>query len=229
MAMLAFDGQSALWFTDSDTGGAITGAQVTIGDDIMTTDAEGLVIFDALPDGKYGVTMEKRGYITLEDEFTTLMGKIIFNKFSVPPASALKLVKIVLDWGADPQDLDLHLEKERGSGGTSSPAYHISYRDTKKSADGNVWLDRDDTSGYGPETITINNLDPRAIYHIYVHNYSNRSQSANRSLAGSSAIVRVYMDNKLRSRASVTPGKTGVTWYAFDIENGVVKPANRWK
>jgi hypothetical protein len=218
MALLAFDNQSALWFTDAESGRAIAGAQVTIAGTTLTTDSDGLAIFNSPPDGKYKITMEKRGYVVLNSQFEVIFGQILFNKFSVPKAGSPKNVKIVLDWGETPDDLDLHLVKEGG--------YHISYRDKIKADDGTAWLDRDDTDGYGPETITISKLDPDAVYTLFVRDFTNRGRRRSRALGNSAAVVRVYLDNRLNKTFTVAAGMTGDIWNVFTIEHGVIHPAN---
>ncbi len=60
-------------------------------------------------------------------------------------------IRIILDWDKSPNDLDAHLVKDGD--------YHISYRNKRVADDGAAQLDRDDMNGYGPETITINNVE----------------------------------------------------------------------
>jgi uncharacterized protein YfaP (DUF2135 family) len=221
IAFMAMSDEAALWFTDADTGLPLEGARVVIDGAVIISDKDGLAVFDVPDDGKYMFSVEKQNYIFLEDTFTVMLGQIIFNKYSIPPASQIKQIKIVLDWAAEPPDLDIHVVKKN--------QYHISYRDMVKTSDGTAWLDRDDTTGYGPETVTITEVDNRAAYHIYVHNYSNRSQTNNKRLASSYATIRIYSDNKLAARYSVTPGNTGTIWYAADIINGNIKEINRYE
>jgi hypothetical protein len=222
IAQLAFDGESALWFSCAETGKPLEALAVdieTIGN--ITTGADGLAVFPTPKDGVYGFSASKSGYMLLEDQFTVTFGAVLFNKYSLPRAAPLSQVKIVLDWGREPRDLDIHLIKEN--------QYHISYRDAKKSADSAVWLDRDDTSGYGPETITITQIDNAALYRLYIHDYSNRAQKGGKRLAASGAIVRVYNENKLKNQFPINPGGTGTVWRVFDIVNGTIKTVDRYE
>ena len=51
--------------------------------------------------------------------------------------------RVILTWGSSPSDLDSHLE---------GPGYHVFYSNkTGKNAE----LDVDDTTSYGPETVTF--------------------------------------------------------------------------
>jgi hypothetical protein len=222
IAQLSFGGESALWFSGAETGKPLEEVAVDIeGIGTITTGADGLAVFATPTDGVYRFSASKSGYMRLEDSFTVTFGSIVFNKYSLPRNAPLGHVKIVLDWGKEPQDLDIHLVKEN--------QYHISYRDTKKSADSAVWLDRDDTSGYGPETITITATDSAAVYHLYIHDYTNRAQSNSKRLSASSAIVRVYNENRLKNQFAISAGKTGATWRVFDIVNGSIKAVDRYE
>jgi hypothetical protein len=219
IALLQLDDTAALWFTDADTGRPLTDARVTIdGGGALATDVDGLAIFPMPEDGGHTFVFQKNGYVTLRDTFDVVFGAIIFNKFSIPTAPPIKQIKIVLDWSANPADLDLHLVK--------NGVYHISYHDMKKSADGSAWLDRDDTNGYGPETITISILDTHASYHLYIHDYTNQRNTKNTKLSTSNATVRIYINNALNTKFVVPQNKIGITWNVCDIINGVILPVN---
>ncbi len=157
-----------VWFIDAETGIPIKDANITV-DNVGTfkTDKDGLIYFETPRDGDYSFSFQKSGYASLDDTFEVVFGSIFFNRYSIPKILELENVKLVLDWGDRPYDLDLHLVK-RGSNG-----YHISYRSKRRLDDGTVWLDRDDMDGYGPETITITENDNAANYLVYVHNYSD--------------------------------------------------------
>ncbi len=187
-----FENTLSLWFIDAETSVPIKDANITI-DNIGTfrTDKDGLIYFKTPRDGDYSFSFQKSGYASLDDTFEVMFGSIFFNRYSIPKILELENVKLVLDWGDTPRDLDLHLVK-RGSNG-----YHISYRNTKRLNDGKVWLDRDDTNGYGPETITITENDNAANYLVYVHNYSDRNNSNSSSLSKSKAVLRVFNNNSL--------------------------------
>jgi hypothetical protein len=218
----AFWGESSLWFFNADTGKFLSGLQVDIPNiGSFTTNADGVVSFPTPPDGNYSFTTSKQGFMVLEDSFRVLMGGIIFYKYSIPPITDLNYVKIVLDWGKTPQDLDLHVEKES--------QYHISYWAMKKSADGTAWLDRDDVSGFGPETVTITKIDNNAVYRIYVHNYTNRNQASGNQLSNSQAVVRIYSDNRLKETLTITKGRPGVYWDAFEISRGQIRRVNNYR
>jgi hypothetical protein len=222
IAELEMDDILTLWFTDADTGSPIEGMIVAIQNSGMArTDADGLAMFPVLDDGEHSFIIQKEGYVMMKDTFTVFEGTIFFNKYSIPKTMPANRIKIVLDWGASPSDIDAHLLKDS--------AYHISYRDSATAADRTAWLDRDEMNGYGPETITITEVDNNASYHFFIHNYSNRGEVNNSRLSQSKAVVRVYIDNRLNMRYQIEPGKIGTTWNVFDIRRGQIQPVNRYE
>jgi hypothetical protein len=222
IAELEMDDALSLWFTDADTGRPIQGALVAIENTGSTrTDDDGLAIFPVIKDGEHAFIFQKEGYVTTKDTFKVLLGSIFFNKYSIPQIKQIEHIKIILDWGSTPADLDVHLVKDN--------VYHISYRDTRTSLDKTAWLDKDTVNGYGPETITVTQVDRRAVYHCFIHNYSNRNEVNDSRMSRSKATVRVYINNRFHASYQIEPGKTGVTWYVFDIVNGEIKPINRFE
>ena len=144
-----------------------------------------------------------------------MAGTLFFNRFSVSPKLPLGSVRIVLDWGENPKDLDAHFVKEGG--------YHISYRNMKVSADGIAKLDRDDIDSYGPETITAKKINRSAKYYFYVHDFTNKSDYLNRGLSKSKASVKVYVgDNELLHIFKVPNDLAGNEWRVFEIKNGQI-------
>jgi len=210
------DGKLTLRFFDAKTGDPVNGATVSIqeaGD--YTSDLSGKVLLDKLKDGKYTFRFSKQGYVSAVYEFEVITETIFFNRFSVCPKTELGALRIILDWGKSPADLDLHLVKEGG--------YHISYHNTIAAADGSAQLDRDDRDGYGPETITINRTDNDATYTCYVHDYTNSNKNNNRNLSHSKAVVRVYNNNELTDSFYIPKDGAGNKWSVFQIRNGRVE------
>ncbi|MEM8559812.1 MAG: carboxypeptidase regulatory-like domain-containing protein, partial [Bacteroidota bacterium] len=90
-----------------------------------------------------------------------------------PPEGAYR---IVLSWGANPDDLDSHLTGPDGQGGR----FHI-YFVSETFGDSN--LDLDDTSSFGPETITLFPTND-GVYRYSVHNYTDQSSNGALGIAG---------------------------------------------
>jgi len=212
----------SLWFSDADTGKPVPEALVAIENTGSTkTDADGLAIFPVVNDGKYAFIFQKDGYITTKNTFFVGDGSIHHNKFSIPKLKQIDHIKIILDWGAAPADIDAHLVKDNG--------YHISYRNTKTSSDKTAWLDKDAQSGYGPETVTVTQVDKKAVYHYFIHNYSNRNAVNDSRLSQSKATVSVYINNRFHVSYQIETGKIGTTWNVFDIVNGEIKLINKFE
>ena len=182
----------------------------------FTTNQNGRIVFPKVPDGSYTLTFSKDGFITTDIEFRVQLGSVVLNWFNVSPGfSIANGFRIVLEWGEKPADLDLHFVK------TGSPgAYHISYFEMKRADDGNAVLDRDDTTGYGPETITIGRVETNATYTCYVHDYTNRSNTQSTQMSQNGATVRVYSNNRLVNTFRIPANSSGTKWNVFKIERG---------
>lgn len=131
-----------------------------------------------------------------------------------------QMARIVLQWGQNPRDLDSHLTGPR----TDGSRFHVFYSHAYEQ-DG-AELDVDDTSSYGPETITIHRLIP-GTYRYCVHDYTNRSSNPSFGLAGSSATVKVFMEDDEEHTFNV-PDSPGTVWNVFDVDGttGLIIPRN---
>lgn len=126
-------------------------------------------------------------------------------------------IRIVLTWGETPSDLDLHLTGPASGGGR----FHVYYNDMQYYENGEkvAELDYDDTSSYGPEVITVHEPIP-GIYRLYVHNFTNRHESGSLGLAGSGAVIQVFLGNSAEPMAIFSvPGGGGTVWNVFEIDS----------
>ncbi|MDR2034318.1 MAG: hypothetical protein LBP89_06780 [Helicobacteraceae bacterium] len=131
-----------------------------------------------------------------------------------PVMKSLDGLRIVLTWGATPSDLDSHLLYANK---------HI-YFDKKGS--GLAYLDVDDISSYGPETITIQKLEPNETYIYTVHNYSGKNAHTD-ALSKSGAKVFVYAGQSLVKTYNVPQKIAGNVWTVFKIDaNGQIIDLN---
>jgi len=215
MMRLKMDGLIPLRFSNALDGKPVDGAAVNVqGIGTFITNMEGIISFPEQEDGFYTLEFSKQGYITSRMEFEVKLNNVFNNRISVSPVMRGDYLRIVLDWGQHPADLDLHLVKEGG--------YHISYRNKRSADDSSVMLDRDDMDGFGPETITIMETDLRAVYRVFIHDYTNRNSSSSAELSRNGAAVRVYNRGGL-VRSFYVPGNfRGDTWNVFRIVNGEV-------
>lgn len=144
-----------------------------------------------------------------------------------PVMQSLDGLRVVLSWGAQPLDLDSHLV---------FGSQHVYFDDPASAYGGNAYLDVDDRNSFGPETITIQKLEPNQAYIYAVHNFSrsycdvkpsNRGcDSAITSIASSGAKVFVYSGRSL-VKTYVPPQEGGALWTVFRIDqNGQIVDLN---
>lgn len=140
--------------------------------------------------------------------YSTLVVKCPCNGMSYalsPVLQGLESMRIVLNWGEDPSDLDSHL---------SYADQHIFWKE-KQGRFAN--LDVDDTDSYGPETITIDNRLNNQYYVYSVHNFSFEDQPNSNSLSNSHAKVMVYVGESLIRSYYVPTNQNGNLWTVFRI------------
>jgi hypothetical protein len=118
----------------------------------------------------------------------------------------LDAFRVVLNWGASPSDLDLH---------AVYPGNHIFF-ESKKGTD--AFLDVDDTTSYGPETVTVHKRHDGDKYVFAIHNFSVEGRQGTRSLSSSGAKVFVYVGESLIRSFYVPTGKMGALWVVFAID-----------
>ncbi|MFT5284246.1 MAG: hypothetical protein ACI8TQ_000402 [Planctomycetota bacterium] len=162
-----------------------------------------------LPAGYYTLNVSADDYASTSTSFTlpddqTISVSLALSRIS--PAAGGD-ARIVLTWGLNPSDLDSHL---------LSPVGHVFFG--TPTAPG-INLDVDDVTSFGPETISIDNVDLGATYRYFVHRFSGTG-----SLATSNATVRLFYEGTERI-FPVVPG-SGDFWHVFDINNGFVTGCN---
>lgn len=177
-----------------------------------------------LSEGMYVLEITAEGFITEYFDVNIRSGdqRTAMNYVISPELSAGE-IRIVLEWGSYPADLDSHLTGRTSSGSRIEVAYNA-----KQAVEGGnvvAELDIDDTNGYGPETTTI--YDFNGTYEFRVHDFSNNGDSNSSALSGSQAVVKVYLPGETQPRVFNVPGGTGVWWNVFRIENGQILEVNR--
>ena len=215
------------------TGGSVAGATVEVrtqhlvGNNdliaVVTTNSNGYYEFEA-PIGQYEIKVMKEGFVnnaisvTIFNDVTN--ANIVLNPEN--PAVIDGNLRVVLKWGPYPSDLDSHMVGPEENG-----KFHVYYRDMNSNY---VSLDTDDTSSYGPETITINQSEP-GVYSYYVHDYSNRYDSNSTSMSNSGATVQLYVGNTLMYTINVPTNQVGTVWHVFDYDSntGMITLANEFR
>lgn len=125
-------------------------------------------------------------------------------------------LRVVLNWGAEPRDLDLH---------TVYPDNNIYYQ----AKEGNeAFLDVDDTDGKGPETVTIKRKIAGQKYVLAVHNYSAGGKGSSDLAQNSNAKIFVYIGQSLIRSYYIPTSGTGSLWLVFGIdEQGAFHDINK--
>jgi hypothetical protein len=168
-----------------------------------------------LEPGNWTLTLSKEGYNTVVSEFTLEAGE---NRNSdqhiMSPVLANGQLRIVLTWGDQPADLDSHLFGTMDSG----TSIHVYWSD-RQAPDNIANLDVDDTTSFGPETTTINDLNGQ--FDFYVHNYNLTGNMG----SVSNARITVYFQNGQSQTIDVNPSCTDV-WHVLRIDHGNVTIVN---
>ncbi len=164
--------------------------------------------------GIYTIEVGANGYTPSFSTVTIISETTVNKEISISNSLSEDEIRIVLTWGETPSDLDSHLVKKTGE----NEDYHIFFGD-KDPANADANLDVDDTSSYGPETVTINGINENSIYTYYVHNFSGGEESL---LPNSGAKIDVYLGNSIRT--FYVPNEEGLYWKVFDIRNGNIVP-----
>ena len=189
----------------------------------LHTDEGGNYTIEEFPAGNYTVEIVDERELENEDlRFSTgsfnikiLAGEMIANQNgSTTNGETRGQLRIKLQWGSTPADLDSHL-----TGPTSgSSRFHIYYEaKTYSNGAAEVMLDRDDTDSYGPETTTIY-VENEGVYRFSVHDYTNRNSSYSSSLANSNATVEVYFGDVLYYTFNA-PAEAGTLWTVFEYDS----------
>jgi putative cell wall-binding protein len=189
----------------------------------VTTNDEGQFTLN-LPAGLYTGEVSKEGFITTTFNILSIGGRTISNQnASITPILDNSEIRIVLKWGETPSDLDSHLTGPA----IGEERFHVYFRDQQYYENGELMaeLDVDDTTSYGPETITIKNQKD-GVYRYYIHDYSNKDITGSYELSQSGAQVEVYRGNHLVKTFYVPSNQPGNVWTVFELRGNEIVPIN---
>ncbi len=226
--------------TNAVDGTAISGALVAIGSITTTTDSEGnyelfniplatlsaaffaaplsgsspleVAFIDQSNDASHTLVVSATDFSTYTNNQVVINnGETLVIDVSLSPILAAGEMRIVLNWGSSPDDLDSYLKTPIIDG-----YYFTVYYITKGSATSAPYatLDHDDQSAFGPETITIYKKSA-GTYNYYVHKYSSGGE-----LVTSNAVVQVYDNNGLVRTVNVPTTGSGDYWNVLKIDGG---------
>ena len=239
--------------TSALDGSAIAGATVNIAGLTATTDADGkfeikgikpgyvvadfsanthlgskplTVKFNNLTaDGSQPINIEAADFISYEGMVKLEAGKDHTLEYSLTPQLGQGEMRVVLNWGASPEDLDAHLFTPEIDGWE----YHVYWLSTGDLTEAPfAALDHDDYNSYGPETITISQLFT-GTYTFYVSNYLGYDGTGT-AFADAEASVSVYNDQGNIATIRLPSSATGTEdhWEVFTIDgsNGEITLVN---
>ena len=211
--------------TNAVNGETVPNVSITILDNTGTTNEDGIYeIYTSLQGGEYSVNAVHDSFCPFNSSFQIPDGNSLteyqynFSMSSIPEPGEIRMV---LNWGATPSDLDSHLKTPEIEGQT----HHISYsnRGNANAAPFAV-LDIDDTNGFGPETITIKqSFTGNYIYYVYQYSLSG-------SLQESGGVVQIYNSPECDGQSIQVPEEgDGRYWYVCNIdgENGDITVINQ--
>jgi uncharacterized protein YfaP (DUF2135 family) len=200
--------------TSATTGEPISGTKVSALQnanllDVATTGVAGQYTIPELPTGVYTFEVRAPGFLhSLQPSIQVTAEQTTTVNFSLSPLLATGEMRAVLIWGETPSDLDSHLWLP------DSVPYHIYFsRRGDFEACPFAGLDVDDTSGLGPETMTIKQRYNTGAYVYAVHNYSGASE-----IKESQAQVQVFDATGLIATFTLPTEGTGRWWHVFNID-----------
>lgn len=206
---------------NAQTGAGVSGATLEIlpetngADTIEIQSTAGGKYAATLPQGSYTIHIRCSGFV--EEVFGLTVRRPASNQnFTISPQLAEGEIRIVLEWGASPRDLDSHLTGTTDSG----VRVRTDYTHKSETHDGTTLaqLDVDDTNGYGPETTTI--YESNGIYEFYVVDFTGSGTMSN-----SGATVKIYVGNQPPVVVNICGGLEN-RWNVCRIDHGEVQVLN---
>lgn len=219
---------------DATNNQPISGAVVRLGDLQQTTNAQGQYRFENVPEASVQVRIDadttygyaafmvqfesnfRAGFYTIQSSkadysnyafegLQVIAGQQTEYNISMSPILTNADLRFVLTWGASPSDLDSHTRTPSGA--------HVYYSNRgSMTVAPFVFLDVDDTNGYGPETTTFAQISP-GTYHFYIYQYSSSG-----SLTTSNAQVKIYSRTGAYQSVDVPTSGTGRYWYVATVD-----------
>jgi hypothetical protein len=178
-----------------------------------------------LADGDYTCLATYPGAQAFYDKNCHVKGKKLDKDLNFSPVLAPGMVRVVLTWGAAVKDLDSFMLTPHKD--LADPPCEVNWSNRKCLSE-SVKLDKDDKRGFGPETITVNQIRSDGRFRYRVSEYKGNSNDNSERLKLSEANVAVYtMGGYLEYRVGKDGFIKGNNWYVFTIDsNGKIQPCN---
>jgi hypothetical protein len=222
---------------DAQTGAALDEVLVCLADspNCDETDLNGHYAIPGIPNGFQHFEATDFDFTPLTKGVLVLAGQTSTLDFVLSAMLEEGQYRVVVTWGNLPRDLDAHL----WTPDVSLPHVFWGERGTcpSQGTQTTACLDRDDTNGHGPETITIfeSTVQPSGdnIFHYAVLNYSllHGDPGDGPPLTQAPASVQLYDASGLMGEFHSPPsGSADIhdLWYVFDLDGptGTITPIN---
>jgi hypothetical protein len=160
---------------DAQTGVALPAAGVSVAGRSTTTGPVGEFTITGVAEGAQSVVTTLFGYVDNSRPVLIVPGATTEVSIGLVAlgAGGGSGVVLVLSWGEQPLDLDLHLSGPDGAGGR----FHAYYN--ARNPVPFACLDLDDRNSFGPETMSVNAVNGTFVagdYHVWVHNFSQQPE-----------------------------------------------------
>lgn len=206
---------------NAQTGAGVPNAELEfrgVGGSVTTVQTDGNGNYAAaLEPGNYTVQVNCPGFVT--EQFDVVVNQQETTQdLTISPLLAEGEIRIVLEWGESPRDLDSHLRGSTDTGDNVATSY---YNKVSIGSDGTVdaELDVDDISSFGPETTTI--YDTNGTYEFYVVDFTGSGTMSEVS----GAVVKIYVGNQSPITVNICGGCDN-EWLVCRIDHGEVEVVN---
>ena len=179
----------------------------------VTSAADGSYVIPNVPAGNYTVEVSGTGFLTTYETVISAGANSSNQNILVSPSLGADEVRIVLSWNATPKDVDSHLEYGNSACLDGGKKCQVVWNQ-KSRLGGDLTLDVDVVTGFGPETTTLKGtvwtspIVTRLGYSLY-----NWSNDASMSVSGST--VKVYKASGLVRTYNSGPAQVGRWWQIF--------------
>ena len=196
----------------AEDGNPVSSATLTLENkwNLITDDLGRAYIPEQIANGYYHMVISKNGFMTTKSYLMLSLDREVVSskQIAIPEEKNEPGIKIVLEWGSFPEDLDAHI--------LSSKEHAYFGSDESDSLN----LDVESRRGFGPEAVSILNVDEKETYRFFVYDYSNESNPESMELSYSYAHVTVYINNEYKGTYNITRGRPGFVWHVLNIVNG---------
>lgn len=209
--------------------GAVTGSGVPAAQVVFRPegerDGQGLLSTYTDEDGRYEASLESGRYtaeISAEGYKTeyfqvVVQGEDVDEAFVISPVLQEGQIRIVLEWGEQPSDLDSYLEGTLDSG--KHVYTYFASQSCRSGGETLAELDVDDRDGFGPETTTI--YDINGTFEFYVKDFTNSG-----TMSSSGATVKIYTPDTSDPVVVEICGGLENMWSVCTIDHGEVTVTN---